>query len=538
MLHAYLPFYCSEVLRGPPEYGGKFILGSHHVQWGDAANADTRILIQAARDHGKSKFWCFGYPLWMSDRRKPGRVGYIFSASASQAEEHLEHIRQEIVGGGENGGPNPKLQHLLDHRGGRSRFPKDSARTLKFANNSEIRARGFGTRVRGGHPWWAVADDVGNDEWIWSQAVRDKDNDYFLSALRPMIVPGGQLIVVGTPFHSLDLYRILEDTGVYTVIKNPAITNGVALWPQRYNLARLAITKREMGSSLRFSREYLCEPISDEASLFPAYLFDAPGIKQPYMLGLPASHWKQLGMETYMGVDLAMSTSAGADFLVCFVMAVDHNGDRYIADIVRRKGLGFQAQIDLITQVSARYDCNLVFCEANQYQRVVSDEIVRTSDTPIKAFYTTGKRKTTASRLGMSQTYSANKSALDQGVPNLRMLLENGKLRLPWHPDTRPAVQNWIGEMQAFGWADGKLQGVGSHDDTVMAMWICDHACRIGGTSRSFLGDDSGKDSEVFGFGTGGPPAAGDSGLDELDFFGESHSTGPPGLGFPQPNAR
>jgi hypothetical protein len=118
------------------------------------------------------------------------------------------------------------------------------------------------------------------------------------------------------------------------------------------------------------------------------------------------------------------------------------------------------------------------------------------------------------------------------------MLLENGKLRVPWHPDTRPAVQNWIGEMQAFGWADGKLQGVGSHDDTVMAMWICDHACRIGGTSRSFLGDDTAdKNSGAFAFDTG-TPGAGSSDLDELDFFGESHSTGPPGLGFPQNASR
>jgi intein/homing endonuclease len=1306
MLRSYLPFYCTEILRGPPEYGGSFLLGPHHIEWGDAVNSEDRILALAARDHGKSMYFCFAYPLWMSDRRKPGRLGYIFSASASQAEEHLEKIRQEIIGGGENGGPNPKLQHLLDHRGGRSRFLKDSARTLKFANGSELRARGFGTRVRGGHPWWGVADDVGNDEWIWSQAVRDKDNDYFLSAIRPMIVPGGQLIVVGcvspdswvltrqglrqigelmpdglqpqqagdlnidvhgrfgwrstshfwnngtcktkritlergyslegshrhpvlvmdedgmprwrradelrqgdwvaiksgagfgesraslssemayflglwtaegsvehcgrltiantepeirewlrrgnpigkpfvasghrmrcqdirlyremerlgvgwaiapqktvpkaimagtrvdvinflrglfdgdgnaysrgkktqqvmfgtvseslarevhllllhlgivstltlrpptkptkrapnanyrlwtvrccgadarkfmrdvgfsiarkqracpkaraseepdhgvpcqgalialmrgekprrkrqeklnpaplnitevaksrkssrdrlraalnwfveygargpatcalianlnerdlvwlrvetiedreaatvdfvipvdhsfvsngivshnTPFHALDLYKVLEDTGIYAVLRNPAIKNGKALWPERYNLARLERTKQELGSSLRFSREYLCvdrdtdirtlggykpivdirlgdfvlthrgrfrrvlnvwtnrrgsrgmvrvvasngeghlvthdhemlvvratdyqrrqrdfsresweeagtiadknrwdavylktpvpvlfdrvqvssdraflagwyvaeghcsrqnqavyfslgvndpadeidaacqrafgaglklypsadfgsarqfvlhskiakewfsrfgngsenktfsplmnanreakltalrayfagdghctplmwrassvsrklicdasdmllslgiacsinkptlggprkilgrgvetktsyrlsvcgsnltlfagdgldrrqsrdfvvdgylysrirkvetvdytdtevfdlhveddhsyaglhgtfhncQPISDEASLFPAYLFDAPGIKQPYALGLPVSYWQTLGYETYAGVDLAMSTSAGADYLVIFVMAVGPDGDRYVVDIVRRKGLGFQAQIDIITMVAKKYECNLVFCEANQYQRVVSDEVVRTSDVPIKAFYTTGRRKTSSSHLGMSQTYSANKSALDQGVPNLRMLLENAKLKIPWASETRPTVQTWIGEMQAFGWADGKLQGVGSHDDTVMAMWICDHACRVGGSSRSFLGEEPQEagDMGTFAFDTGDP---GDT-VDELDFFGESRTTGLPGLGFPIP---
>jgi hypothetical protein len=507
MLGLSLAFYCSEVLRGPTEYGGKFLLGPHHAEWDKAVSSENRILALAARDHGKSHFWCFGYPLWMADRVAPGRIGYIFSASLSQAQDHLAKIRAEIMGGGENGGPNMKLAHLLP-------FKKDNESTLKFANNSELRARGFDTRVRGGHPFWMVCDDIGNDEWIWSETVRGKSIDKFLTALRPMVVPGGQLIVVGTPFHAQDLYKNLEDNGVYHVMKHPAVdpATGEPLWPARYPAELLARTRQELGSALRFSREYLCQPISDESSLFPSYLFDAPGIKQPYRLGLGADHWKRAGMETYMGVDLAMSASAGADFFVCFVMAIDPaTKDRYVVDIVRRKGLGYQAQVDVITQVCNTYECGLVFCEANQFQRVITDMVVRTSDVPIKAFYTVGKRKTTASRLGMNQTYSANKNALDQGVPALRMLLENGKIRIPWARETREEVQNWITEMQAFGWADGKLQGVGAHDDTVLAMWICDHACGVGGAFVSLGDGDDGPVREDLAFDIGSTHNAGDS---------------------------
>jgi hypothetical protein len=28
-----------------------------------------------------------------------------------------------------------------------------------------------------------------------------------------------------------------------------------------------------------------------------------------------------------------------------------------------------------------------------------------------------------------------------------------------------------LSELEAFGWVDGKLEGVGEHDDTVMALW-------------------------------------------------------------------
>lgn len=505
MLRAFLPFYATEVLRGPPEYGGKFLLGPHHVEWGEAVQSSRRILALAARDHGKSHFFCFAYPLWMADRVKPGRLGYIMSGSAKTAQEHLAKIRQEIVGGGENGGPNPKLAHLLP-------FKKDNSTAIKFANNSEIRARGFGTKVRGGHPFWLVGDDMGNDEWIWSENVRTKSIDYFLTAIRPMVVPGGQMIVVGTPFHAQDLYKYLDDTQMYHVMRHPARhpVSGVPLWPQRYSAEHLDRTRQELGSSIRFSREYLCEPISDESSLFPSYLFEAPGCKQPYPLGLDGNYWASRGYDVFMGVDLAMSASARADYFVVFVMAVDPvSGDRYVVDIIRRKGLGYSDQVDLIVATSERYSAGLVFCEANQFQRVISDMVVRTSTCPIKPFYTVGRRKGTSKRLGMSQTYSANKNALDQGIPALRMLLEGGKLKIPWDPSTRETVQTWIGEMQSFGWADGKLQGVGAHDDTVVALWIAEHACAVGGSMAGALGMDSsaapGAPEEAYGFGTGSP---------------------------------
>lgn len=488
MLQAYLPTYASDVLRGPPEYDYKFLLGKHHLEWGDAVNDNPRVLAQAARDHGKSHFFCLGYPLWMAHARAPGRVGYIFSATDQQAQEHLDKIRKEVLGGGEHGGPNPALSSLLP-------LKKDAARTIRFANGSEIRARGFGSRVRGGHPFWIVCDDILNDDHIWSETVREKGIDYFLSAIEPMVVPGGQIVVVGTPFHAQDLYRTLRDGGVYHTMQHPSVDpmTGNPLWPERYDKAALDIRKRVLGSSMRWAREYLCQPITDDASLFPSHLFDQPGVKQPYKLGLEAKYWQSQGYQTYMGVDLALSASAGADYFCAFVIAIEPGTqDRWVVDIVRRKGMGYQRQVDTIIGLSKKYDCNFVFCEANQYQRVISDMVVRTSDVPIKAFYTTGKAKKQATneRRGMSGTYSSNKNALDRGVPGLRMLLENNKLKIPWDRESQETVELWMREMQAFGFQNGKLQGVGSHDDTVMAFWMSDQAARVGGSVSMDFGDD------------------------------------------------
>lgn len=512
MLKSDLLFYCTEKLRGPEDCGGKFLVGSHHLEWNDAVATHDRVLIMSSRDHGKSHMLNMGYALWQADVKHPGEVGYIFSASEPQAVEHLEKIMYEIEGGGGDhpNEPNPALQHLRPVR-----FRATSGRPrLQLGNGSEIRARGFGSRVRGQHPRWAVADDIGNDEWIWSDTVRSKDVDYFLSAIDPMIVPGGQLLVVGTPFHAADLYAHLKNTGEFKVIESPAETNGVPLWPARYSIAALQRKKRLYGS-LRYAREYLVRPISGEASIFPPELFEIKGVKAPYVLGLPVEYWRERGMTLVMGVDLAISSSVGADWFVAIVLAVASNGDRWLVDIVRKKGLGYQEQVSTIIGLGKRYDVGLIFCEANQYQRVISDMIVRESDVPIKAFYTTGnaKKSITNQRRGMKAHYAANKNAIDQGVPALRILLENAKLHFPWALETREAVELLIGELQSYGWAQSRIQSVGAHDDMAMALWIADRAAAVGSAFK-FQFADQPADDEVD---DAGNPITEEN---EIDFFG------------------
>jgi hypothetical protein len=196
-----------------------------------------------------------------------------------------------------------------------------------------------------------------------------------------------------------------------------------------------------------------------------------------------------------------------------------------------------------------------VFCEANQYQRVITDMVVRTSNVPIKAFYTTGRadsKQATNQRKGMAGSYSANKNALDRGVPALRMLLENRKLRIPWAEETRERVQLWLTEMAQYSFVEGKLQGVGAHDDTVLAFWMAERACKLGGGFSVHF--DAEEEAPVVDDGSLPTPMGAmkrpdddtpvptpmdaygteDDGADDPDWFGEKTS-GPrlPGLGLP-----
>lgn len=479
-------YFATRNMSGPPEapYNGRFVAGDHHFEWdelvsGKEAVGDQgrRVCLLAPRDHGKSFFFNKAYPIWKGAFGRPGEIGYIFSANQERAIEMLEAIVEEIT-------TNPKLQHLAPRNWERVW----SKRRIKLTTGVEIRARGFGVKVRGGHPHWIIGDDVLGDENITSETTRKKNIDYFFSAVTNMVVPGGELVLVGTPMHQADLYAEIKQRGVYRIWERPAIKNGKALWPLRYSKALLDARKQEIGS-VRFTREFLVQPFSDEMSMFPSYLFVGEVLLPTVKLGMGGAFWDNVGIRNrVMGVDIAMSAETGGDYMVIFVLGKDAMGNRWVCEIIREKGMSFQAQLDLIDSTCKLYQCSLVFVEANQMQRVWGDELIRTSDIPVKKFFTTGQHTSKAT----NTSQSANKHSLEAGVPMLRPLFENKKWRIPRGNDERTieVVNAWSSEMQAMSFIDGKVQSVGEHDDTVMACWIAEQALRRGGFSASF-GDDT-----------------------------------------------
>lgn len=473
MLEASCAFFAQELLTGPPEppYRGRFLIAEHHEEWDDLIAAHDRICVLAPRDHGKTFFFDFAYPIWKATTQK-GSIGFIFSATQDQAVRILSDIKSELES-------NPKLQYLVPSRRDGGAW---SSTHIRLSNGSHVYARGFGTKVRGAHPHWIVVDDGLNDETIYSEVVRKKQQEYFYTAITNMCVPGGQIIVVGTPFHADDLYADLERNLEYEFRKYQAIQqDGRVLWSERYSREILEARREEIGS-IRFTREFQCEPVADDMSLFPGYLFKGSPIEcYNLTLGMPKAFWEEAGVQIFMGCDFAMSSSVQADYTVVWVMGVDKSGNRWLVEMIRKKGLGFQEQLSLINEQGRKYEPALIFLEANQMQRIFGDELIRTSDLPIKQFVT-----------------GVQKNSLDRGVPSLRVLLENRKFRVPRGDERSVEMTNiWMDEMRAFTWSDGKLQSVGRHDDTVMACWICDQAIRHGGFKFTFGEEYDGQSESI-----------------------------------------
>jgi predicted phage terminase large subunit-like protein len=99
---------------------------------------------------------------------------------------------------------------------------------------------------------------------------------------------------------------------------------GEALWPERYDEAKLLEIKRKLGS-YSFSALYQQRPVPAEGGLFKRKWF-----KQIVETAPAGLQWKR-------GYDLAVSTRTNACYTASAKCAFDREGNLYIADVFRRR---------------------------------------------------------------------------------------------------------------------------------------------------------------------------------------------------------
>jgi hypothetical protein len=446
------------LFKGPSHapFHGRILYADYAYDWEDLLLGHDRVMIMAARGAGKSQIISLISVLWYAVTH-PEEQQFIFSGTDLGAQRILENIRLEVES-------NPNLRWLFP-TAANARW---AAGQLRMSNGHHIVAKGFLTATRGFHPTRIVLDDILTEADGWSATKRDRTKDYLYSTVTNMVMPPhGRIVAVGTPMHDQDALSSLQRNLSYKSGVYPALdAKGQSTWPEVYSTSFLIDLQREIGST-RFARERLCKPVSDESSLFPRSLFMQGDCMQPMAkIGAPASYWASVGVHTfYIGVDFAFSASASADFFVICVLGVDDQQNRWLIDMDRGKGVSFSEQKARIVQAGRRYPPAIMHLESNQAQRIAADELKRETDLPIRKFQTT-----------------AEKHSLTNGLPSLRILLENNKFRFPYGDKrSEEMVDLLIGEAGNFTWQNGKAMSAGGHDDTVFALFLADRAIARGG---------------------------------------------------------
>lgn len=450
-----------------------FEMNWHHIEWGHIAQMYKYFGILAARGHGKSHFFSRAYPIWKLYRfqKKVGiygvkreytmsREGMIITAERSLGEYLLSEIKSEIY-------DNPILNKALYP--GRDGWAGSS---IKCSNGASLFVKSYGSKMRGRHPTWLVADDFLTDQVLYSKSQRDKYIDFFRAVVMNMIEPDGQVGIIGTPFHGSDLYGYLKqgETGGrrkgWAVFEYPAIfPDGSLLWEGRKNYNTL-MEARETQGSIIFSREILCKPVTSESSIFPYEILNRA------KLGMDAYRYvdniQSFPMQmnrVVEGCDFAISASAAADYSVFTTIGItlrDQTEHYWILNVWREKGKSYKDQKHKLKNKYVNFKFDIAVLESVQMQQIFV-EGAKEDGLPVEGHHTSAKSK-----------YS-----LEEGLPSLAILFEQGRIHFPYGDPKSKAMTDMIfEELAGMAWSDKGIEGTTEHDDTVMSLLMAIIAAR------------------------------------------------------------
>lgn len=428
--------FCSMVLKTK--------LGTMHKEWLDLIeNSGKHVCVVAPRGHFKTSTLSIAYPLWIMFRENTSKTILILSASLEQSTEIMQHIKGHIE-------KNEVLRNVL--------YPENTYQTkwsetqIRTKNNHRVLCLPFGDSARGKHADLLVCDDILRTE-VGTDIESAKRT--FYGVVYPTIQSRrGKCVVVGTPASYTDLLYDLSTKSTFIYRKYPAVkvaSDGSwiePIFPEHFDLVQLQAIKETMPSHL-WSREYMCEPISDDTSLFPPYIIEPCVAQYEQVKSFYDTHE---GSQRFIGCDIAVSDSPRADWSVFSVLEKLPDQPILLRDIVR-KHLSTDNNVAEIERLASFYSASKVYVEENGVGWGVAEKC---SKSP-----TMGKTAT---------PFDTRHKVKERLVSRLEVMLRNKQIALPRN-------ELLISELSQFGIKQGRdgretFETLGTHDDMVISLCI------------------------------------------------------------------
>jgi len=436
-----------------------FDVEEHHIEWGNLIQIFKNLGIIAARDHGKSFEFSYAWPLWKMNRATKGpnpylsdrenllhKKGMIITAEVGLATDFMKAIMNEIE-------QNPYLNRKLYF--GNKEWGNTS---ITCGNGANLIPRGINGALRGRHPGWIDGDDLLDESNLYSKIQRDNVINLFYSVIMNMIQPGGEVKIVGTPFHQQDLYSALKKDRRFRVFEYPGIfPDGRLLYPRRHSYQSL-MYKRESQGKVNFTREILVKPVSSDSTIFPWPILETAFLGMGDLCLTTTRDQFPIKMtKVVVAVDLAISANIGADFTVITVWGFNpQNECYYLMYLWREKGKGFKEQIAQVKNVWHNFNPDVVVVENNGFQEAFC-QALEDDKVPI-----------------VRHTTDATKKDMYNGLPSMALMFEKGQIRFPrGDEDSRNATDIICSEFNSMTFTDkGKLESASGHDDTCSSSYL------------------------------------------------------------------
>ena len=338
-----------------------------------------RVLIAAPRGTAKSTVISLLLPLHRIAFKRDDQEEFIVIISESQAQSinFLSRIKYHLSF-------SERFKALFGDMGPTT-SRKWTNSDIVTANGTRIVAVGTGQRVRGfiegdTRPTLIIVDDFESELNAFTDEARAKNRKWMTEAVIPSLADDGRIIMIGTVIsEDCFLYWAKESTAWDVLWYSIIDDEGNSIWEERFPQSRINGIKEEyssVGNINGFYQEYMNIAQSpDEAPFQPKWIkmhhYDFKRIEgQPCLVRNVGDEEKIIPIETYGGVDPASSLSAKADFFVAVTIGIDHEGNKYIVDMYRKR-VSPAEQPDIIIDLWKKYKHKKMKIETVAYQEAL-----------------------------------------------------------------------------------------------------------------------------------------------------------------------
>lgn len=287
----------------------------HSEVFDDLKTADY-YACAAPRGHAKSTIGLIIKPMHYALFDAIGDITLLSASEDFILNEIVRPIKREFE-------HNEKLRLFF----GELKTPKWSESYFVLKNGVAFEAGGIGGQLRGGRRGLICLDDLESNESVESEDQREKLRNRINKELIPKLLPGGQLIYLGTMISPLCYLKHIIDNEKgwkkrsYDCYIDGIENDGHELWPEMLPHRELQRRKSIMGTNA-FQAEYRNKPISEATA----------AIKENMI-----RNWENMPQQYSMviSIDPAYSEDPKADFKVASLIACDQNGNRYLSSYIR-----------------------------------------------------------------------------------------------------------------------------------------------------------------------------------------------------------
>lgn len=325
---------------------------AHHrriAQWLSTREGagNRRLLLMAFRGAGKSTIvglWC----AWRLLRWPDTRI-LVLAADQPLAVKMVAQVRRIVE-------RHPLCRTLRPNLPDAWAADRFTIRRPGVLRDPSMLAAGIGGNITGARADVIVCDDVevaGNSD----TAAKREDLRERLAEAEFVLVPGGTLLVVGTPHTAESLYRAPSEGGVFLRgahrLVIPVVSpTGRPAWPERFSLAEIAALRDRVGP-LAFRRQMLLQAVDERAARLDPSLLLRYGEETDYAEAAGRPVLRLLGRRLVSGGgfwDPAFGRPSGGDSSVVAVTYADDQGHQYAHRIAYLTHDPDNAAVDPATQ--------------------------------------------------------------------------------------------------------------------------------------------------------------------------------------------